>query len=72
MRLIENVCAGCCIYEKPKKFGESSSDDSDDECENCLGHKDNHKTAFPKTTEPPEKPVPSIVVKYCFLMIFNF
>ncbi|KAK2587587.1 hypothetical protein KPH14_003715 [Odynerus spinipes] len=31
----------CCIYEKPKSFGESSSDDSDDECEHCHGHKDN-------------------------------
>uniref|UniRef100_A0A161MPX3 E3 ubiquitin-protein ligase PPP1R11 n=1 Tax=Triatoma infestans TaxID=30076 RepID=A0A161MPX3_TRIIF len=27
----------CCIYEKPKNFGESSSE-SDDECENCFGH----------------------------------
>ncbi|PZC73429.1 hypothetical protein B5X24_HaOG209525 [Helicoverpa armigera] len=28
----------CCIYEKPKKFGESDSEDSDDELENCSGH----------------------------------
>lgn len=29
----------CCVYVKPKVFGESSSDeDSDDSCENCSGH----------------------------------
>ncbi|KAJ0181551.1 hypothetical protein K1T71_002273 [Dendrolimus kikuchii] len=28
----------CCIYEKPHKFGESDSEDSDDECEHCFGH----------------------------------
>ncbi|XP_068975624.1 E3 ubiquitin-protein ligase PPP1R11 [Bombus flavifrons] len=33
----------CCIYEKPRSFGESSSEDSDDECEHCHGHKDAHK-----------------------------
>lgn len=33
---------GCCIYEKPKEFGESSSEESDDECEHCHGHKDSH------------------------------
>lgn len=32
--------SGCCIYEKPKMFDESSSDDSDDECRSCRGHKD--------------------------------
>lgn len=33
---------GCCIYKKPKEFGESSSseDDSDDECDHCKGHVD--------------------------------
>lgn len=39
---------GCCIYEKPKTFGESSSEDSDDECEHCHGHKDAHKKILPK------------------------
>ncbi|GAB1869323.1 hypothetical protein CAJAP_10402 [Camponotus japonicus] len=39
----------CCIYEKPKTFGESSSEDSDDECEHCHGHKDAHKKVLPKT-----------------------
>ncbi|XP_034949749.1 E3 ubiquitin-protein ligase PPP1R11-like isoform X2 [Chelonus insularis] len=37
----------CCIYEKPRQFGESSSDDSDDECEHCHGHKEAHKKALP-------------------------
>lgn len=27
----------CCVYVKPKVFGESSSE-SDDECEHCQGH----------------------------------
>jgi len=27
----------CCIYKKPTKFGESSSED-DEECEHCFGH----------------------------------
>ncbi|XP_050465388.1 E3 ubiquitin-protein ligase PPP1R11 [Cataglyphis hispanica] len=39
----------CCIYEKPKTFGESSSEDSDDECEHCHGHKDAHKKVLPQT-----------------------
>ncbi|XP_075212395.1 E3 ubiquitin-protein ligase PPP1R11 isoform X2 [Lycorma delicatula] len=29
----------CCIYKKPREFGESSSSDSDDECAHCTGHK---------------------------------
>lgn len=34
----------CCIYEKPRKFGESSSEeDSDDECEHCKGHVEKKK-----------------------------
>ncbi|CAG5048143.1 unnamed protein product [Parnassius apollo] len=28
----------CCIYEKPRRFGESDSESSDDECEHCFGH----------------------------------
>ncbi|XP_052790625.1 E3 ubiquitin-protein ligase PPP1R11-like [Mya arenaria] len=28
----------CCIYEKPRMFGESSDED-DDECGHCRGHK---------------------------------
>ena len=47
---------GCCIYEKPKTFGESSSEDSDDECEHCHGHKDDHKKVTPinKSDTPPD------------------
>ena len=36
------ISLGCCIYEKPKLFGESSDEDSDDDhdCTNhCRGHK---------------------------------
>ncbi|CAG9767628.1 unnamed protein product [Ceutorhynchus assimilis] len=33
----------CCIFNKPLKFGESSSDSSDDECEHCQGHVDKKK-----------------------------
>ena len=40
---MRKLCAfniiGCCIYEKPKVFGESSSSDSEDECGHCRGHK---------------------------------
>ncbi|XP_039449017.1 E3 ubiquitin-protein ligase PPP1R11 [Culex pipiens pallens] len=27
----------CCVYVKPREFGESSSE-SEDECEHCYGH----------------------------------
>lgn len=50
--LIEIFFSGCCIYEKPKKFGESSSDESDDECEHCHGHKDAHKKVINKAESP--------------------
>ena len=32
--------SGCCVYEKPKMFGESSDEDDDDFTCNCRGHKD--------------------------------
>jgi len=32
----------CCIYEKPRRFDESSSD-TDDECEHCRGHVERKK-----------------------------
>ncbi|CAG7828116.1 unnamed protein product [Allacma fusca] len=35
MNKMKSKC--CCIYEKPHKFGESSSD-TDDECDHCRGH----------------------------------
>ncbi|XP_076237855.1 E3 ubiquitin-protein ligase PPP1R11-like [Calliopsis andreniformis] len=41
----------CCIYEKPRTFGESSSEDSDDECEHCHGHKDAHKKVLQHNVE---------------------
>lgn len=31
------VVVGCCQYEKPRAFDESSSE-SEDECDNCHGH----------------------------------
>lgn len=31
----------CCVYEKPRVFGESSSEDDSDECDSCRGHKPN-------------------------------
>jgi hypothetical protein len=35
------VCVGCCIYHKPRKFGESDSEsdgDSDNEAHHCMGN----------------------------------
>lgn len=29
----------CCQYQKPRMFGESSSEDEDDDCNSCSGHK---------------------------------
>ncbi|EFN82980.1 Uncharacterized protein C7orf10-like protein [Harpegnathos saltator] len=49
----------CCIYEKPKTFGESSSEDSDDECEHCHGHKDAHKKVLPKAGDNTQAGMPS-------------
>lgn len=34
---------GCCIYQKPLAFGESSSEEDDDECEHCFGHVEKKK-----------------------------
>ena len=28
----------CCVYQKPREFGESSDSDSETECEHCSGH----------------------------------
>jgi len=28
----------CCIYKKPHNFDESSSEEDEDECDNCSGH----------------------------------
>lgn len=41
----------CCIYVKPKEFGESSSESESDECENCHGHKEvKHSDKQPSTS----------------------
>ncbi|XP_061708068.1 E3 ubiquitin-protein ligase PPP1R11-like [Cydia pomonella] len=46
----------CCIYEKPKAFGESDSEDSDDECEHCFGHVEKrHKQAGNSTVTTDEQ-----------------
>lgn len=37
------VFLGCCIYQKPLAFGESSSEEDDDECEHCFGHVEKKK-----------------------------
>lgn len=34
---------GCCIYQKPVPFGESSSEEDDDECDHCFGHVEKKK-----------------------------
>ncbi|KXJ75986.1 hypothetical protein RP20_CCG010521 [Aedes albopictus] len=36
----------CCIYVKPREFGESSSE-SEDECEHCFGHVERKKKRKP-------------------------
>ncbi|KAG5889640.1 hypothetical protein JTB14_028919 [Gonioctena quinquepunctata] len=40
----------CCIFNKPREFGESSSEDSDDECDHCHGHVDKKKHKAPPNT----------------------
>lgn len=39
----------CCIYEKPKKFGDPKDSDisDDDECDSCMGKKKTHKLHGP-------------------------
>lgn len=54
----------CCIYKKPRTFGESSSE-SEDECENCYGHvemkKCNQHDHDHQNEEPPKDPEPDKV-----------
>lgn len=40
----------CCIYTKPKKFGDpDESEESDnDECDSCMGKKNTHQLHRPK------------------------
>jgi hypothetical protein len=42
----------CCIYVKPREFGESSSE-SEDECENCFGHVEMKHKDKPPGKDPP-------------------
>jgi len=35
----------CCQYTKPKQNFDESSDESDDDCENCSGHTPSDKSA---------------------------
>lgn len=48
-----NQFVGCCIYQKPLAFGESSSEEDDDECEHCFGHVEKKKkNKKPKNDDP--------------------
>uniref|UniRef100_A0A8C2PCQ7 E3 ubiquitin-protein ligase PPP1R11 n=1 Tax=Capra hircus TaxID=9925 RepID=A0A8C2PCQ7_CAPHI len=56
----------CCIYEKPRAFGESSTESDDEEEEGCghthcvRGHRKGrrHATPGPSPTTPPRAPAP--------------
>ncbi|XP_058058454.1 E3 ubiquitin-protein ligase PPP1R11 [Anopheles bellator] len=48
----------CCIYEKPRAFGESSSE-SEDECEHCFGHVELKKKNRKHVVGAPVPPVPA-------------
>ncbi|XP_052091370.1 E3 ubiquitin-protein ligase PPP1R11-like [Mytilus californianus] len=50
----------CCVYEKPKMFGESSDEDDDDFTCNCHGHKDKcFKHDHDQGSGPNDQPGPS-------------
>lgn len=49
----------CCIYEKPRPFGESSSDTDDDECEHCRGHVEKRKKG--QKVKPPDTSVTQVI-----------
>ncbi|XP_008824731.2 E3 ubiquitin-protein ligase PPP1R11-like, partial [Nannospalax galili] len=57
----------CCIYEKPRAFGESSTESEEEEEEGCghthcvRGHRKGrrHTTPGPTPTTPPQPPDPS-------------
>jgi len=45
----------CCIYEKPKKFGEPDEDSNEsdnDECDSCMGKMKTHQLHRPNKDEP--------------------
>lgn len=49
----------CCIYVKPRVFGESSSE-SEDDCEHCFGHVElKKKPPKPSDTQEDENPQPN-------------
>lgn len=58
---------GCCIYEKPRAFGESSTESDEEEEEGCghthcvRGHRKGRRRATlgPSPTTPPQPPDPS-------------
>lgn len=57
--LIFIIQLGCCIFKKKREFGESESDDSADECDNCSGHverKHQHSNPTPNNNENPPPP----------------
>ncbi|KAG9509139.1 E3 ubiquitin-protein ligase PPP1R11, partial [Fragariocoptes setiger] len=41
----------CCIYEKPRAFGESSSESEDEDCEHCRGHVEKKRTPSATTQQ---------------------
>ncbi|KAK8788848.1 hypothetical protein V5799_021376 [Amblyomma americanum] len=41
----------CCIFEKQREFGESSSDSEVDDCPNCRGHKENSRNNADNPTD---------------------
>ncbi|KAM8901872.1 E3 ubiquitin-protein ligase PPP1R11 isoform 2-T2 [Lycaon pictus] len=57
----------CCIYEKPRAFGESSTESDEEEEEGCghthcvRGHRKGQRrtTPGPSPTSPPQPPDPS-------------
>ncbi|KAF6365102.1 protein phosphatase 1 regulatory inhibitor subunit 11 [Rhinolophus ferrumequinum] len=57
----------CCIYEKPRAFGESSTESDEEEEEGCghthcvRGHRKGRSRAIPgpSPTTPPQPPDPS-------------
>jgi len=40
----------CCIYQKPHKFGESSSDSEEEDCDHCRGHVEKKSAVKPADT----------------------
>lgn len=44
------IISGCCIFQKPLAFGESSSE-SEDECDHCSGHVEKRKSKKKSNSE---------------------